>query len=364
MKQTPLYDRHISLGATMTDFGGWVMPVQYTGIIDEHKRTRETAGLFDICHMGEIDLTGADAFEFLQLLMTRNLEGQAIGQIKLTVMTDNHGGILDDLTVYHLQHHHYRLVTNAGTKDKDLAWILKVREEKGFTGVGVADRTGDIGKIDLQGPKAETLLQRLVPADLSSLKFYTFTSSTVGSVPALISRSGYTGEDGFEIYTDTDQITEVWDLMLNAGSSEGPVPVGLGARDTLRLECGMMLYGNDIDETTTPFEAVYGWLVDLNKPFVGRDALKRQQAEGIEKKLVGFEMVDKGIARHGYPVHIGDRRVGVVTSGTFAPTLNRAIGLAYVPYAMKEPGTEIHIEIRNRLNRARLVKLPFYKRPA
>jgi aminomethyltransferase len=364
MKKTPLYDRHVALGATMTDFGGWSMPVQYTGIIDEHKRTRAAAGLFDICHMGEIDVTGPSAFDFLQLLLTRNLEGQQIGQLKLSVLTNEQGGTIDDLTCYLLGDQHYRLVTNAGTKDKDLAWILKVKNEKGFAHFEVTDLSDSTGKIDLQGPKSWAILQPLVPVDLSVLKFYTSLFSSVGGIEALISRSGYTGEDGFEIYADAGRIAEVWDLLLKTGSGEGLVPVGLGARDTLRLECGMMLYGNDIDEGIIPFEAVYGWLVDLNKPFIGRDALKRRQEEGLGKKLVGFEMVDKGIARHGYRVFHHGRDVGVVTSGTFAPTLNRAIGMAYLPVSLKEPGTEIDIGIRNRPTRARVVKLPFYRRSA
>jgi aminomethyltransferase len=364
MKKTPLYERHVALGATMTDFGGWAMPVQYTGIIEEHRRTREAAGLFDICHMGEIDVTGPDAFDFLQLLLTRNLEGQQIGQLKLSVLTNDQGGTIDDLTCYSLGDQHYRLVTNAGTKDKDLAWILKVKNENDFANVEVVDRSDAIGKIDLQGPKSAAILQTLVTADLSALKFYAFLFSTVGGIEALISRSGYTGEDGFEIYTDADRIAEVWDLLLKTGSGAGLVPVGLGARDTLRLECGMMLYGNDIDEEIIPFEAVYGWVVDMNKPFIGRDALKRRQEKGIGKKLVGFEMVDKGIARHGYRVFHDGLDLGVVTSGTFAPTLNKAIGMAYVPVSLKEPGTEIDIDIRNRPTRARVVKMPFYKRPA
>lgn len=364
MKKTPLYERHVALGATMTDFGGWAMPVQYTGIIEEHKRTRTAAGLFDICHMGEIDITGPDAFDFLQLLLSRNLESLQVGQLKLSVLTNEQGGTIDDLTCYFLGDQHYRLVTNAGTKDKDFAWIQKIKTESGFTRVEVVDLSDVIGKIDLQGPKSAAILQTLVKADLSTLKFYTFLFSTVGGIEALISRSGYTGEDGFEIYTDADRTAEVWDLLLKAGSAEGLAPVGLGARDTLRLEGGMMLYGNDIDEGIIPFEAVYGWVVDLNKPFIGRDALKRRQEEGIGKKLVGFEMVDKGIARHGYRVFRDGRDVGIVTSGTFAPTLNRAIGLAYVPVSLQEPGTEIDIDIRNRMTRARVVKLPFYRRPA
>lgn len=363
MKKTPLYERHLALGATMTDFGGWNMPVQYTGIIEEHKKTREAAGLFDICHMGEIDVTGAGALDFLQFLLTRNLADQQIGQMKLSVMTNEEGGILDDLICYRIDNQHYRLVTNAGTKDKDLNWLLQAKSERSFTGVDIVDLSDVTGKIDLQGPRSQAILQSLVPADLSTMKFYTAVSAAVSGIPALISRSGYTGEDGFEIYTDADQSATVWDLLMEKGKVAGLVPVGLGARDTLRLECGMMLYGSDIDEHTTPYEAVYGWLVDLSKPFIGREALQRQQAAGIGKKLVGFEMVDKGIARHGYRVLREGQNIGVVTSGTFTPTLNRAIGLAYVPPGMKEPGTEIDIDIRNRPTRARVVRLPFYKRP-
>ncbi|MBN1546034.1 MAG: glycine cleavage system aminomethyltransferase GcvT [Syntrophaceae bacterium] len=364
MKKTPLYERHLALGATMTDFGGWNMPIQYTGIIEEHKKTREAAGLFDICHMGEIDVTGPDALDFLQFLLTRNLSDQQIGQMKLSVMTNKEGGILDDLICYRLGEQHYRLVTNAGTKDKDLNWILKAKNEHGGAEADVVDLSDVTGKIDLQGPRSLAILQPLVKTDLSPMKFYTAIISAVDGVPALISRSGYTGEDGFEIYTDVEQTCQVWDLLMEKGKGNGLIPVGLGARDTLRLECGMMLYGSDIDEQSTPYEAVYGWLVDLDKPFIGRDALKRQHEEGIGKKLVGFEMVDKGIARHGYRVLKEGLDIGVVTSGTFAPTLNRAIGLAYLPSGMKEPGTEIDIDIRNRPTRARVVKLPFYKRQA
>ncbi|NLN60615.1 MAG: glycine cleavage system aminomethyltransferase GcvT [Deltaproteobacteria bacterium] len=363
VKKTPLHERHLALGATMIDFAGWTMPVYYTGIIEEHKRTREGAGLFDICHMGEIDITGPGAFDFLQLILSRNLEGQQIGQLKLSVMTNERGGILDDLTFYLLGDQHYRLVTNAGSREKDLTWILKVKKEYGFTNISVTDRSNTIGKIDLQGPKAAAILQPHVPADLSTVKFYHFVFSNIAGIETLISRSGYTGEDGFEIYTEAGHVTVIWDLLLKTGTDHGLLPAGLGARDTLRLECGMMLYGSDIDEGSTPFEALYGWVVDLNKPFIGRDALQRQQVEGIGKKLIGFEMVDKGIARHGYRVLKEGQDVGVVTSGTFTPTLNRAIGLAYVPPSMKEPGTEIDIEIRNRPTRAQVVRLPFYRRP-
>lgn len=362
MRKTPLYDYHLKLGATIIDFGGWAMPVQYTSVMEEHHATRNAAGLFDICHMGEIDVKGPLAFDLLQWVMSRNLEGQKIGEMKLSVMTNENGGIIDDLTVYMLAVGHYRLITNAGTKDKDLNWILKAKEEKGLADVEIIDLSDKTGKVDIQGPRAEVILQKLVPDDLSHLKFYCFMESKILNVPAIISRSGYTGEDGFEIYVEAQRTGEVWDKLLETGAEYGLKPVGLGARDTLRLECGMMLYGSDMDESTTPFEVVYGWVTNLEKDFVGRDILRKQREKGVEKKLVGFEMEERGIARHGYKVFKNGREIGAVTSGTFAPTVNKAIGMAFVPVSCKEPGTEISIQIRNKQSKAKVVKLPFYKR--
>ncbi|MBT8490250.1 MAG: glycine cleavage system aminomethyltransferase GcvT, partial [Deltaproteobacteria bacterium] len=355
MKRTPLYSRHLDLGARIIDFGGWDMPVQYTGVIDEHRATREAAGLFDICHMGEIDVIGPSAFELLQWTTSRNLEGQKIGQMKLSVITNEQGGIIDDLTVYRLAEEHYRLVTNASRTDNDYRWILKIKEEKGITDVQVIDATDKIGKVDIQGPRSQAILQKITTDDLSPLKFYYSVESKIQDIPALISRSGYTGEDGFEIYTDAGRIGEIWDSLLEAGAGHGLKPVGLGARDTLRLECGMMLYGNDMDETTTPFEVVYGWITDLDKNFIGCENLRRQKEDGVKKKLVGFEMVDRGIARHGYEVLKNGREIGEVTSGTFVPTVKKAIGMAFVPVAYKEPGTEISIRIRNKEANAQIV---------
>lgn len=362
MKKTPLYDRHVALGARLIDFGGWDMPVQYTGVIEEHHATREAAGLFDICHMGEIDVKGPSAFDLLQTVMSRDLTGQEIGQMKLSVMTTEQGGIIDDLTIYKFSEDYYRIVTNAGRKDVDLNWILKIKDAKGFVDVEVVDATDEVGKVDIQGPKSQNILQKLVSHDLSPLKFYYFMETTILGFPTVISRSGYTGEDGFEIYTDAAHIGELWDKLLEIGAEHGLKPVGLGARDTIRLEAGMMLYGNDMDETVTPYEVVYGWITSLDKEFVGREALKKQKESGLKRKLVGFEMQDRGIARHGYRVLRDGRDIGEVTSGTFAPTVNKAIGMAFVPFDLKEPGTEIDIQIRNKLAKARIVKLPFYKR--
>ncbi len=362
MKKTPLYDRHVALGARVIDFGGWAMPVQYTNVIEEHKATRERAGLFDICHMGEIEIRGHQALELLQWVLSRNIEGQNVGQIKLSVMTDEQGGIIDDLTVYRLGKDHYMVVTNAGTKDKDLAWIVNKRNEKGLSEAHVTDISDRTGKLDLQGPLSHKILQQIIAEDLTGLKYYHVMNTTILNAPALVSRSGYTGEDGFEIYADSRKIGDIWDKLLEIGVDDGLKPVGLGARDTLRLEAGMMLYGNDMDETITPLEVVYGWVTDLEKDFMGSAALRRLNQDGLTRKLVGFEMEDRGIARHGYKVFIEEKEVGEVTSGTFTPTLQKAIGLAFVPVSYSEPGTEISIRIRDHHVKARIVKLPFYKR--
>jgi aminomethyltransferase len=362
MKKTPLYDRHVALGARVIDFGGWAMPVQYTNVIEEHKATRARAGLFDICHMGEIEVRGHQALELLQRVLSRNIEEQTIGQIKLSVMTNEQGGIIDDLTVYRLGKDHYMIVTNAGTKDKDLEWIINKKNEMQLAEVHVTDISDKTGKLDLQGPLSQKILQRIIPEDLTGLKYYHAMNTTVLKMPALVSRSGYTGEDGFEIYTDNQKTGNLWDRLLEIGADDGLMPVGLGARDTLRLEAGMMLYGNDMDETITPLEVVYGWVTDLEKDFIGSAALRKLKQEGLTRKLVGFEMEERGIARHGYKVLIEGNEGGEVTSGTFTPTLGKAIGLAFVPVSYSKPGTEIFIRIRDHHVKARIVELPFYKR--
>jgi len=362
MNKTPLYNRHVALGARIIDFGGWAMPVQYSNVIEEHLATRKAAGLFDICHMGEIDVEGPEAFAFLQQVLTRDLTGQKIGQMKLSVLANEAGGIMDDLTVYLLGENRYRLVTNASTKDKDFEWLREVKTRQGFTGVEITDKTAGIGKLDLQGPRAEEVLQNIVPDYLHPLKFYHFMETEAGNIPALVSRSGYTGEDGFEIYVPSDRVGEIWDRLLQLGVDYGLKPVGLGARDTLRLESGMMLYGNDMDETVNPYEVVYGWVVDTEKDFIGAAALRQQFAREVKRKLVGFVMWERGIARHGYKVFKDDREVGVVTSGTYSPTLEKAIGLAFVPPELAKPGTIFDIQIRNNFASAQVVPLPFHKR--
>jgi aminomethyltransferase len=362
MKKTPLFERHQKLKATMIEFGGWCMPVQYTAVIEEHRATRSTAGLFDICHMGEIEVRGTGTQDLLQSIMSRNLDGQEIGQMRLSVMLNVRGGILDDLTVYKLADEHYMVVTNAVTKDGDFEWIRKAQKEKGFVGVTLRDISDATGKIDLQGPKSQALLQKITLGNLAPLQYYHFMSTEVLGISSIVSRSGYTGEDGFEVYADSRRIGEIFDALLSIGTPKGLKPVGLGARDTLRIESGMMLYGHEMDEAVTPFEVVYGWLVDLTKEFTGCEALRKQKEEGVKKKLVGFEMVDRGIARHGYKVFGSGREIGHVTSGTFAPTLGKAVGFAFVDRTHENPGAEIEIEIRGQQAKARVVPLPFYRR--
>ncbi len=362
MKKTPLYEHHQKLKATMIEFGGWCMPVQYTAVIEEHRATRSAAGIFDICHMGEIEIRGTGAQDYLQSIMSRNLERQEIGQMKLSVMLNTRGGILDDLTVYKLGAEHYMVVTNAVTKDGDFEWLRRAQEEKGYSGITLRDISDATGKIDLQGPNSQAILQKVTQGNLAPLKFYHAMSTEVLGISSIVSRSGYTGEDGFEIYADSRRMGEIFDALLSVGTPMGLKPVGLGARDTLRIESGMMLYGHEMDETITPFEVVYGWLVDLNKEFTGCEALRKQKEEGVKKKLIGFEMTDRGIARHGYRVFGNGREIGTVTSGTFAPTLGKAIGLAFVDRAHERPGAKIEIEIRGQKAKARVTPLPFYRR--
>jgi aminomethyltransferase len=362
MKRTPLYNRHISAGARMIEFGGWQMPVQYSGVIEEHRATRGAAGLFDICHMGEIMVTGSKAFDLLQKVMSRELAPQKDGKMRLSVMTNPDGGILDDLTIYKFSDERFMVVTNAVTKQKDFEWIVKNKAALGIAGVSVEDVTESMGKLDLQGPDAQSILQRIVNCNLAEIKYYSFLETELAGFPALISRSGYTGEDGFEIYMDSSLAEKFWDIILEEGGPDGLKPVGLGARDTLRLEAGLMLYGNEMDELVTPLEVAYSWVPSLEKDFIGRDALKRQKETGLSKKLIGFEMVDRGIARHGYKIVEGEEEIGIVTSGSMTPTLNKAVGMGFAPMKYQEPGTDIFIRIRENTARARVVPLPFYKR--
>lgn len=359
-KKTPLYNEHKKLGATIIDFSGWDMPIYYTSVIDEHNTTRTAAGLFDICHMGEIMVEGRQALDLLQKTMSRDIGKLNQGEIALSVMCNEKGGILDDLTVYKFHNEKYMLVVNASNTEKDFDWICKVNKESSFD-AEVRDVSNETAKLDLQGPRSGQILQKLVDVDLSKIGFYKFQEGKIDGVEAVISRSGYTCESGFELYFPWNFAKKIWDRILESGKKEGVKPIGLGARDTLRLECTMNLYGNELDENKTPLQARYGWVVDFGKDFIGKDALLKQKETGIKQKLVGFEMLERGIARHSYRIFKDGKEAGVVTSGTLSPTLKKAIGLCYIEAEFSDEGTEIEVEIREKKYKAKIVKLPFYR---
>ena len=362
LKKTPLNARHRSLGARMVEFGGWDMPVEYSGIVDEHMAVRTRAGLFDVSHMGEIEIAGTDALEAVQHITSNDAAKLALNQIQYSALTTPEGTFVDDVLVYKMRDDHFMLVVNASNIIKDFHWITGHIAGLGDT---VAVNTSSrYALLALQGPSARDVLQSLTGANLAELKYYWFTSGEVANVLATISRTGYTGEDGFEVFVPPASAERVWDAILHAGRSAGVIPAGLGARDTLRLEASMRLYGNDMDETTTVIEADLGWIVGWKKPdFLGSEVLRAQKSNGAPRKLVGFEMVDRAIARHGYDVYVGGDRAGVVTSGTQTPFLRKAIGMAYLPAASATVGTEFEVDVRGRRARATVVPMPFYKRP-
>jgi aminomethyltransferase len=362
LKKTPLNARHRALGARMVEFGGWDMPVEYSGIVDEHLAVRTRAGLFDVSHMGEIEIAGGDALKAVQHITSNDAAKLAIGQIQYSALTTPQGTFVDDVLVYKLADEHFMLVVNASNIIKDFNWITEhVPEQVDAVAVNTSSR---YALLALQGPAARDVLQTLTAADLSGLKYYWFTTGEVASVRCTISRTGYTGEDGFEVFVPPASADRVWNAILTAGQSAGVIPAGLGARDTLRLEASMRLYGNDMDETTTVVEADLGWIVGWKKQeFLGFDVLQSQKAQGAPRKLVGFEMLDRAIARHGYDVYIDGAHAGTVTSGTQTPFLKKAIGMAYVPADRAVPGTEFEVEVRGRRARASVVPMPFYKRP-
>jgi aminomethyltransferase len=364
LKQTPLNAAHRRLGARMVDFGGWDMPVQYpAGTVEEHLRTRRHAGLFDVSHMGEIEVRGQDAISFVNRLCSNDATKLVDGQAHYSALTTPEGTVIDDLLVYRFAADHLLLVVNASTTEKDWDWI---NAHRGDETVELSNRSADFCQIAVQGPDALALLQTLTETPLAEIKYYHFQEGAVDGVPAIISRTGYTGEDGFEVYAAPDKAEQLWDRILEAGghgTPEGILPCGLAARNTLRLESAMALYGHEIDETTTLLEANLGWICKLNKgDFNGRERLAQQKAEGVTQKLVGFEVTERGIARDGYPVLINGEPLGRVTSGSPAPFLKKNIGLAYVPVQYANEGQEIHIEVHGRPVAARIVPVPFYKR--
>jgi aminomethyltransferase len=357
-RRTPLYRLHRELGAKLIDFGGWEMPVQYEGILEEHRAVRERAGIFDVSHMGELEVGGRDALAAVQALTPNDASRLSDGRCQYSAFLTEKGTFVDDLLVYRLSAERYLLVVNASNTAKDFEWA-----RSRVSGQASAEnRSDDYALIAVQGPLSGGLVSRVAGEDPTDLPYYGFRQMRVLGVPALVSRTGYTGEDGFEIYLPPDSAERVFAGLLEAGRPDGVVPCGLGARDTLRLEAKMALYGNDIDETVTPWEADLGWIVRMNKgEFVGRQALALQKERGVPRKLVGFEMVDRGIARHGYLARTPAGE-GLVTSGTHSPTLGRPIGLALLPAGAAAVGTELSVDIRGRDARARVVQTPFYKR--
>ena len=358
MKKTPLYNKHIELGAKMVDFAGFEMPVQYEGVNAEHINVRTNAGIFDVSHMGNFMVRGQDAGKFLQFVTSNDITKLQPGKVQYSTFTNENGGIVDDLLVYQTGENEYMLVVNASNIEKDWAHLQNYLTE--FEDVQMTNVSEKTAIIAVQGPKSPEIIQKLAEDDVQSMKFYTHTNTTLNNIPVLLSTTGYTGEKGFEIYVDADKAIMVWDAVMEAGNENGLKPAGLAARDTLRLEKGYCLYGNDIDETTTPLEAGLGWISKLETGFLGSDKLKKQKEEGLKRKLFGFELTGKGIPRKGYAVLNNEGEViGKVTSGTMSPVLKKGIGLAYLPDAYAEDGKKIYIQIRNKNIEAVTKKPPF-----
>ncbi len=360
LKRTPLYETHRALGAKMVEFSGWEMPVQYKGILEEHRAVRTAAGLFDIDHMGQVRVTGPDARAYLQNLLTANLGDMENNTAKYAVMCYADGTCVDDTFVYCFADE-WMVVVNAGNHDKDLAWIKA--QSFGYM-VELKDVSDTFYMLAFQGPLAEQVLQQtkgLQEAfNLADLKYHHAREFQLNGERGILARTGYTGEDGFELFIPSAWGKQVWDAILDAGKDVGVQPIGLGARDSLRFEAKFALYGHEIDARTTPIEAALGWACDLNKNFIGRDVLLKQKLEGTTKKLVGFEMLERGIARAGYEIASNGNVVGVVTSGMPAPTLEKNIGLGYVPPELAKVGAEFDVIIRGKPTKARVVKTPFY----
>jgi aminomethyltransferase len=360
MKKTRFDELQKALGGRMIEFFSWEMPVEFKGIIEEHMAVRTAAGLFDVSHMGELMVRGRDALAFVQHLTPNDAGGLALNQAQYTALTTPQGTFVDDMLVYCLAPEEYLLVVNAANTDKDFGWV--VGHQAGFD-VSVENASEGYSQLALQGPRAQEILQPLTEVKLAGLKSFWAGQGKVAGIDALVSRTGYTGEDGFEIYTTSAQPSAIWEEIMRVGRPLGLLPIGLGARDTLRLEAKLMLYGNDIDDTTTVLEADLKWIIKFKKgDFLGRDILEKQLAEGIKRKIVGFELMEKGIPRPHYPVFSGGQKAGQVTSGTFSPFLKKSIGLVYLPVELTGIGTEIEIGIRDKRVKARVVSTPFYKR--
>jgi len=361
LKKTPLNAAHRALGGKMVDFGGWDMPVQYpAGVIEEHMATRTRAGLFDVSHMGEVWVEGPDAIEFVNSITTNDVTKLVDGQAHYSALTNENGGVVDDLLVYRFGPEKLLLVVNAGTTEKDWAWITSQKKDENLS---LRNASADYCQIAIQGPKAIGILQQLTETELEPIKYYHFTEGKVDGVDAIISRTGYTGEDGFEVYADAKYAEELWNKMLDTGKGDGIVPCGLAARNTLRLESAMSLYGHELGDDISTFEANLGWITKMDKPeFIGKEALADLKTAGLKRRLVGFEMKEPGIARDEFDVYVNDEKVGVVTSGSPAPFLKKNIGLAFVPPEFAKIGQELRIDVRGKKLLAEIVPTPFYKR--
>ncbi len=359
LRRTPLHSVHQAAGARLVDFAGWEMPVQYAGVISEHQAVRTAAGLFDVSHMGQLEVRGPGAEAYLQWLTPNDVAKLEPGRAHYSGLLGEEGGYVDDLLVYRRSADRFLLVVNAANRDTDLAWVASRAPQ----GVAVEDVSDEWALLAVQGPRSVAIVQGLTDLDLSQLKYYRFAEGRVAGRGALVSRTGYTGEDGFELYVAPADAVDLWRALLASGANDGLIPAGLGARDTLRLEAGMALYGHELDRATTPWEAGLDWVVRLDKgDFLGREALERQREAGRRRALIGFEMLDRGIARHGYPVAVRDLECGHVTSGSWSPTLDRAIGMAYVPVEHASVAGTISVDVRGRRLAARVVQLPFYRR--
>lgn len=361
-RKTPLYETHLALGARMVDFAGWWMPIQYAGILEEHRAVREAAGLFDVSHMGEIRIKGPQAYDFLQKVLTNTLQGMKDGGVRYSPICYVTGGTVDDVLVYRLSEEEYWLVVNASNKDKDLAWLLN--SACGLD-VLIMDESDLTAEVALQGPNAAAIMHEMAGDKVTGLGYYEFAADVLlAGVSAFVSRTGYTGEDGFEIYCRSIDVERLWKALTGVGKAHGLQPAGLGCRDTLRFEASMPLYGHELSAEISPLEAGLSRFVSFNKGgFNGQEVLLSQHEKGLARKLIGFEMLDRGVARSGYPVLKNGERIGTVTSGSLAPTLGKNLGMALVRSDLGPLGTEIDIEIREKPVRAKTISRPFYKRP-
>ncbi|MEK4375548.1 glycine cleavage system aminomethyltransferase GcvT [Bacillus sp. FSL L8-0215] len=363
LKRTPLFHAYETFGAKTIDFGGWELPVQFSSIKEEHEAVRTKAGLFDVSHMGEVDVKGQDALPFLQRLLTNDVSKLTDGKALYTAMCYEDGGTVDDLLVYQKEKNHYLLVINASNIDKDVDWLLKHQEKDDVLIKNISDQTALLA---LQGPLAADIIKEVAGEEVTSLKPFTFLSKAeVANKEVLVSRTGYTGEDGFEIYCQSSEdAVHLWSALLEAGQPKGLIPCGLGARDTLRFEARLPLYGQELTKDISPLEGGIGFAVKTDKEadFIGKAALKKQKEEGLKRKLVGIEMIDKGIPRTDYPVFSGEKQVGIVTTGTQSPTLKKNVGLALIETSVAELGAEVEVQVRKKRLKAKIVATPFYKR--